>query len=605
MDYEFLQNRGALNEQLATKKAKSASKFHRESVSCPPLDSFQPPHDAQGLLPAEFAHEYQVLPIAFDGETLTVAASDSDDLALTDRLRFLLAVDVELVSASSRKLRAAINRVYQDEDLGDVSASSMISLEGNQIQAIGGSYGQRANVYMPEDELAEEELFEDQQLTASASLSASQPPPPSSQKRKKRVLSETLQPHRATAMFYQTIQEGERVLVGHNNGTADIVEGPKQVWVWGKKLTWLERFTAHPGDFLVIRFYDGRQEHLSGPAEVWFDPRVHQSIQKKPALQLSAKEAVVVYSRQGGAEPQKTTRRIVYGPGLFTPEPGEWLHKFSWHASKGGSKGVQKVPHGLVFQKLWLMPDQMYHDVHDVRTADDAVLTIRLMIFFELLDIERMLDASHDPIGDLINAATADAVEFTGRYDFEAFKQNTDKLNDLATYRQLTHRASQCGYQINNVVYRGYGAPDSLQQMHDQAIEARTRLQLEKATEQQAQELENYKLECQLDRAGKRRGEQTDEVRHEIELADQKAEANLRRREKQAEAERRLRRSQSEMQDGLQRSRDAVRQEHLAALQSMGVDLTAFLTQDRADQVIEVRGEGKPHLHLEGKNETE
>ena len=44
--------------------------------------------------------------------------------------------------------------------------------------------------------------------------------------------------------------------------------------------------------------------------------------------------------------------------------------------------------------------------------------------------------------------------------------------------------------------------------MHDQAIEARTRLQLDRATEQQAQDLENYKLDCQLARATKRRTEQ-------------------------------------------------------------------------------------------------
>ena len=69
------------------------------------------------------------------------------------------------------------------------------------------------------------------------------------------------------------------------------------------------------------------------------------------------------------------------------PRPGEWLPTFSWHASVGGHKGVQKVANGLVFQKLWLLPDQMYHDVIDVRIADDAVLTIRLMLFFELTDI--------------------------------------------------------------------------------------------------------------------------------------------------------------------------------------------------------------------------
>src|SRR5207248_8904436 len=111
----------------------------------------------------------------------------------------------------------------------------------------------------------------------------------------------------------------------------------------------------------------------------------------------------------------------------------------------------------------------MYHDVTDVRTADDAVLTVRLMIFFELTDIERMLDATHDPIGDFVNAATSDVVEFCARHDFEQFKRTTDKLNEMETYRQLLGRALQCGYRINKVVYRGYGTAPALQQMHDHA----------------------------------------------------------------------------------------------------------------------------------------
>src|SRR5262249_56074646 len=100
----------------------------------------------------------------------------------------------------------------------------------------------------------------------------------------------------------------------------------------------------------------------------------------------------------------------------------------------GGSEGARKVAKGLIFQKLWLMPDQMYHDVIDVRTADDAVVTIRLMIFFELVDIERMLDTTHDPIGDFVNAATSDVVGFTGRHDFESFKRTTSMLTELQTY---------------------------------------------------------------------------------------------------------------------------------------------------------------------------
>ena len=80
------------------------------------------------------------------------------------------------------------------------------------------------------------------------------------------------------------------------------------------------------------------------------------------------------------------------------------------------------------------------------------------MIFFELVDVERMLDTTHDPIGDFVNAATSDVVDFTGKHDFEAFKHNTHRLNELETYKQLTVRASQCGYRINKVVFRGYDA---------------------------------------------------------------------------------------------------------------------------------------------------
>ena len=65
------------------------------------------------------------------------------------------------------------------------------------------------------------------------------------------------------------------------------------------------------------------------------------------------------------------------------------------------------------------------------------------MIFFELRDIEGMLATSHDPIGDFINAATSDVVVFMSKHDFESFKQNTEKLNDLATYKQLSMRGEQ------------------------------------------------------------------------------------------------------------------------------------------------------------------
>jgi hypothetical protein len=403
-------------------------------------------------------------------------------------------------------------------------------------------------------------------------------------------------------MFFYTVSEGERVLVTYFDGRRDIIVGPRRVLAPFRTFADTDRHVAHPGEFLIVRFLDGKQEHVVGPAELWSDPRVHESINKQECLQLASKEAVVVYRQEEGAAAATapTTRRIVYGPTLFAPQPGEWLHTFSWHASKGGSRGVEKVPNALVFQKIWLMPDQMYHDVFDVRTADSAVITIKLMIFFELVDIGRMLDNTHDPIGDFVNAATADVVELVGKHDFDSFKQNTDKLNDIATYKQLTGRAAQSGYRINNVVYRGYGAAPSLQQMHDQAIEARTKLQLERETEQQSQRLEDFKLESQLARAGKRRGEQTEETRHAIELAKENADARLRIRQEHEEFERTLHLSRARAQEEIDRLLHAEQQAHFRALGELGVNLTEYLTQGRADRVIELRGSAAgTHVHLE------
>ncbi|MEM6274239.1 MAG: hypothetical protein AAF735_03265 [Myxococcota bacterium] len=385
----------------------------------------------------------------------------------------------------------------------------------------------------------------------------------------------TLAAPRRIGMFWTTVDDGERWLRIDRSGKTEVVVGPRRVWSWGSRFQPLRQHVAHPGEFLMVRSRSGAQDHIAGPAEVWFDPRLHVEIEKEESLPIDANEAVLAYTKN---DEGALVRRVLHGPSMFIPQPGEWLHTFSWHGSETQPGGAyRKIPHGLVFQKLWLLPDQMYHDVEDVRTSDGAVLAIKLMIFFELTDIERMLDATHDPIGDFVNAASSDVVEFVGRYDFDTFKQKTDRLNQLDTYSQLLERASQTGYEIRKIVYRGYRAPDNIQQMHDAAIESRTRLGLERETEQQAQELEDYKLDRRLERAQKERDQRSADLKAELD--------NQRQREEAERAHRAL--------------LDEAAREHIAALREMGVDLTSYLTQGRADQVIEVRGGGSAnHLHL-------
>lgn len=580
--YQFIKDRGQLNEVTSAPQ----QRMHREIAShALPGDRMLRgtiPQTVIELFPESIVRENMVFPLSSDGETVLMAAVDVDDIALRDKLSFILNRNIRLVAASKEAILEAIDGHY--DPLETESADSMLC--------------EFTDTELPFEYSEASIQLEDYHPATTDNSSQSQLPQSLAAERFRRrsgpaMISGIETPPRlkGSSMFFYIVEEGQRVLKVKNDGSMEILEGPKRVWKGKNKFYPMKHYVAHPGEFLVVRYRDGRQEHHAGPADLWLDPRVHREIVREEALQLADKEAVVVYAQQEGSTDVK--RRIVYGPGLFIPKPGEWLHTFSWHASKGGHLGVEKVPNGLVFQKLWLMPDQMYHDVRDVRTADDAVLTIRLMLFFELVDIERMLETTHDPIGDFVNATTSDVVDLVGRDDFESFKRNTDQLNGLEAYRQLTARAQQTGYRISKFVYRGYGAADSLQQMHDQAIEARTRLQLERATEQQAQDLENYKLDCQIDRAEKRRTEQGAEVTHDLELSEQ--------RKRSAREQKAL---EAELQANIRRQSEQQQQEHLRALQELGVDLTAYLTQGRADRIIEVRGNGtSPHIHLTNESE--
>ncbi|MBY0457280.1 MAG: hypothetical protein K2V38_08090, partial [Gemmataceae bacterium] len=433
----LIQRRGA--QHLAEEEA-------AELLSADDGLALDPPRAVVELVPPSVARENFVFPVDLAGRTLVVATLDPSNLLLRDKLQFILNKDVKLVEYPRAVILRAIRRFYDRENSLDLESVDSMLTEFTDTAVTLGDHDGRTQSGV--SSVPAQAILQRMRRAASSVVEAKKGLKGIEDEREHKYRAwidtsgeDTTANYGAQSMFHYTVEEGQRALMIHKDGRMEVVVGPKRVWAWGKRLERMKHFVAHPGDFLVIRFRDGRQEHVAGPTDVWFDPRVHEGINRQEALQLAAKEAVVVYSRT--AENLPITRRLVHGPTLFVPAPGEWLHTFTWHGSDGGSQGVKKVAKGLVFQKLWLMPDQMYHDVTDVRTADDAVLTIKLMMFFELIDIDRMLEATHDPIGDFVNAATSDVVDFLGRRTFEAFKLETGKLNELETYRQLAVRAAQ------------------------------------------------------------------------------------------------------------------------------------------------------------------
>lgn len=390
------------------------------------------------------------------------------------------------------------------------------------------------------------------------------------------------------------IQDGNAVIAWKRNGTREIIEGPKVLFAPLDTIYPLQRASAREEEYLVIEFKDGRTEHCEGPCEMWIDPLLHANVYTKEALNLDAHEAIVIYNDLHG----EVSHRVLKGPAVYVPKPTEWLHQFQWHGDNG--KG-QKVPRRLKFKKLRVIPDQLYFDVGSVRTADEALITVQLMVFFELDDIEKMLLQTHDPVADFINAVSADIIRFAGSCDFEAFKSQAKTLNNLETYTELCTGADRIGYKINKVVYRGYVASNKLQVMHDDAIELRTRLVLETETEEQQQELSDLKLDREHTRAAQVRDEEERTLKHHLEQMTKERDQKLTTRRQEEELEIQLTQQRHEAEKQHRQELLELRFAEWNNLHQSGADLTAVLVaQERnPDKTIRLdqRGDAEVHLH--------
>lgn len=362
-----------------------------------------------------------------------------------------------------------------------------------------------------------------------------------------------------TAMWgLVVIPQGERWNVHAANGQLRTLDGPVVIHVFGSKFVRLQQISATNAQYLQIQFVNGRTHILPGPSMVFVDKTTHKEVTLREAVNLTDHEVLVVYREEGAEESEKAAakgpsdatrgadkkdgvveRFLIRGPCLHVPKNAtEWIHEFSWHGSPPADADAvaRKYKNALRFKKLRVCPDQTYYDVEGVRTKDDALVTVKLMIFYRVRDIDTMLRETHDPIADFINAVSSDVIEFVAGKSFEGFKGATDQLNDLCVYRQLTSRAASIGFEMTKVVFRGYGAPQRLQRMHDDAIERRTKLALERETEDQAQQLEDLKLEREEQRLRKRWLLENETEEHNRELRKAAHEATLQEQREVREA---------------------------------------------------------------------
>jgi len=400
-------------------------------------------------------------------------------------------------------------------------------------------------------------------------------------------------------MGFTVVREGQRVAVWSLGGRCEFVDGPRFLVTFMKTIRRLPVHRAAQDQYLKVYFLDGRVENIPGPTTMFFDPLEHSSIHVQQAINLAAHEAMVVYRRDPTASPQGTNdavRIIVRGPKVHFPSNDEWEHQFEWHGEDPNRK-CHIIPKAQKFTTLKLIPTSFYYNVSDVRTADDALVAVKVMIFYEITDLEKMLDSTEDPVADMVNAACSDIVSFVSSMDYCAFVENVSQLSDLdSIYRKLTSRCESIGVTINRVVYRGYHASPNLQEMHDKAIERRTKMRLEGEAEATAQEIESLKLKGQTDRAQAKMEMEQLQKKHENTLINVDHEEALRRERMEAEEKLRAEKAQNDQ-----------KLEYYRALHGMNVDLTKYLTAqyDVPDRTIRIDGSpsgSQPHqVHLHEK----
>merc|ERR1712110_240638 len=426
-----------------------------------------------------------------------------------------------------------------------------------------------------------------------------------------RVTGSTTTLHTMVLFGFKTINSGEQALVRNHLGVAKLVEGPARVTLWRSTVEKLVANFAAEGEYLEINYKHGPRQCLAGPRLVFNNPVEMDSIHVRDSILVSANEALVVYSASGvdneetgeklgyvKASENQFKRKVLYGPIRYVPKPGEWMHEFNWHGEDPTNK-TRKIKGALVFKRLRIIADQMYYNIQEVRTKDDTMITVKVMIFFQLINIEKMLDNTADPIADFINACCSDVIQYLSTLSYEEFVENTQKLNDISTYKTLTSRAEMIGYNISKVVFRGFHSSDALQNMHDKAIQERTRLRLENENEIQKQRLLDFQLEKQEDRASKQRLLESQTAIHKNDLNRAEHQLQIQKIEQEGEAKLALKKKeeQQKMQFAIEtitREGDAkldldkkqlkvfeeqkkIEREKLTHMKDLEVDLTSYL----------------------------
>lgn len=375
-------------------------------------------------------------------------------------------------------------------------------------------------------------------------------------------------------MKFKTVFEGEKAILVDRNGESKIIEGPKRVFLFMEKLEKLHQYVADSNQYLVIKYIDGNVVHKKGPVAEWFNRFEHESISVENGYKLNSSQLIIVYNQN--LKTNQVVRRVIEGPCLFIPDASEWLHQFKWHSPDSNNLG-HLVKDGNEFRILTNKPDFFHYYVNEVRTLDDTLMTIKIMIIYELVDIFTMLDKTQDPISDFANAICADVVSAVGKLSFEEFlRTGASRLNSLETYKELTNRASRNGYKIESIIYNGYTSSKELQSIQDNAIEQRTKLRLNAEIDEQKNKLIDLRLKKENERLDLEANLKRLKFEFEQTLVESRSKFELLLRKLKNESNLKMKQLDQDLINELRVKNQQAEQDYLNKLSALGVDVNTY-----------------------------
>lgn len=276
--------------------------------------------------------------------------------------------------------------------------------------------------------------------------------------------------HTATRSEGSVIPDGEIAHITHWNGTVTIKHGPGRKPLFSR-VWFFDKIIVPEGEQGYIIDELGNYSETCGPRVV----HVHPEGAYKPHQrhELAHYEAMVVINEDGivHAHTGKTT------PVVWVKDR-ERVHTFHWTGSRGDTEF--KTPGALNINVLRLQDTQTYF-AFPVRTHDNIVVLLRLMIYYGYDSIEKLLE-NNDPLGAMYNKIMATLVEYVATMPFEEFKEGT---NEKISRNRIFHKEkaffSALGIEIHDVILRAWEPTDAQVQ---RVLEKAATIQTEKSLDQ-------------------------------------------------------------------------------------------------------------------------